>query len=58
VARDDTLRFIVRPRANQNCDSTGFDPLVQVLPPDAPTIGDAPSESYVVTNALIEPWGD
>lgn len=58
VNPDDTVRFIVRPRANNGCDTTELDPLVQVLPPDAPTLGPAPSEHYVVTNVLIEPFGD
>jgi hypothetical protein len=34
VEVDDTIRFVVKPRNNNNCDSTFVDPLIQVLPPE------------------------
>ena len=58
VYRDDTIRFIVRPRSNNHCDLTFLDPLVQVLPPLAPATGPAPAENYLVANVLVEPAGD
>lgn len=58
VQKDDTIRFIVGPDANNSCDSTLLDPLIQVLPPVAPATGPAPSEGYVVGNAVVEPGGD
>jgi hypothetical protein len=58
VYRDDTVRFIVRPRSNNHCDLTFLDPLVQVLPPLAPATGPAPAENYLVANVLVEPAGD
>lgn len=33
VEVNDTIRFIVKPRSNNNCDTTHLDPLVQILPP-------------------------
>jgi hypothetical protein len=37
VVVGDTIRFMVGERANNNCDATFLDPLIQVLPPD--TVG-------------------
>jgi Subtilase family/Ig-like domain from next to BRCA1 gene len=58
VDRDDTVRFIVRPRSANGCDSTLVDPLVQVLPPAAPAVGAAPDESHTPFDPQVEPGGD
>jgi subtilisin family serine protease len=58
VGPGDTIRVIVGPRANNNCDMTFLDPLLQVLPPPHPFTGPAPSENAVIGNQETEPGGD
>jgi hypothetical protein len=48
----DTIRFMVGERANNNCDATFLDPLIQVLPPD--TVGPI-TAPQTTTDPDVEP---